>query len=46
MLPIPKGFTIPNGAEVDIKLVENGNFYEFVEPQKELSILVKIFHLI
>ncbi|MGX4687615.1 hypothetical protein JNUCC83_12300 (plasmid) [Vagococcus sp. JNUCC 83] len=32
--------TVPNGVEVEAKLVENGIFYEFVEPKKELYKLV------
>ncbi|OQO70427.1 AbrB family transcriptional regulator [Enterococcus villorum] len=35
MLTVPKDFNIPNGIEVEAKLVENGILYEFVEPQKE-----------
>lgn len=35
MLTVPKDFNIPNGVEVEAKLVENGILYEFVEPQKE-----------
>ena len=35
MLTVPKEFDVPNGVEVEAKLVENGIFYEFVEPKKE-----------
>lgn len=35
MLTVPKDFNVPNGVEVEAKLVENGILYEFVEPQKE-----------
>ena len=35
MLTVPKEFDIPNGVEVEAKLVENGILYEFVEPKKE-----------
>ncbi|EMF0060785.1 AbrB family transcriptional regulator [Enterococcus hirae] len=35
MLTVPKDFNVPNGIEVEAKLVENGILYEFVEPQKE-----------
>ncbi|MGX7015064.1 AbrB/MazE/SpoVT family DNA-binding domain-containing protein [Vagococcus silagei] len=35
MLTVPKEFDVPNGVEVEAKLVENGIFYEFVEPRKE-----------
>jgi len=35
MLTVPKDFDVPNGVEVEAKLVENGIFYEFVEPKKE-----------
>lgn len=34
MLTVPKDFNVPNGIEVEAKLVENGILYEFVEPQK------------
>lgn len=46
MLTVPKEFDVPNGVEVEAKLVENGILYEFVEPKKEFLILVKIFWLI
>ncbi len=32
MLTVPKEFDVPNGVEVEVKLVENGILYEFVEP--------------
>ncbi|MGM0279508.1 MULTISPECIES: AbrB/MazE/SpoVT family DNA-binding domain-containing protein [unclassified Enterococcus] len=35
MLTVPKDFNVPNGVEVEAKLVDNGILYEFVEPQKE-----------
>lgn len=35
MLTVPKDFNVPNGIEVEAKLVENSILYEFVEPQKE-----------
>lgn len=35
MLTVPKDFNVPNGVEVEAKLVENGILYEFVEPQRE-----------
>ena len=35
MLTVPKEFDVPNGVEVEAKLVENGILYEFVEPKKE-----------
>lgn len=35
MLTVPKDFDVPNGVEVEAKLLENGIFYEFVEPKKE-----------
>lgn len=35
MLTVPKDFNVPNGVEVEAKLVENGILYEFVEPQQE-----------
>jgi len=35
MLTVPKDFNVPNGVEVEAKLVENGILYEFVEPQNE-----------
>ena len=35
MLTVPKEFNIPNGVEVEAKLVENDIFYEFVEPKKD-----------
>ena len=35
MLTVPKEFDVPNGVEVEAKLVENGIFYEFVEPKKK-----------
>ncbi|BDP85952.1 hypothetical protein EfmAA610_31620 (plasmid) [Enterococcus faecium] len=34
MLTVPKDFNVPNGVEVEAKLVENGILYEFVEPHK------------
>lgn len=34
MLTVPKDFGIPNGVEVEAKLVENGILYEFIEPVK------------
>ncbi len=34
MLTVPKEFDVPNGVEVEAKLVENGILYEFVEPKK------------
>ncbi|MBW9322946.1 AbrB family transcriptional regulator [Enterococcus casseliflavus] len=34
MLTVPKDFGIPNGVEVEVKLVENGILYEFIEPVK------------
>lgn len=34
-LTVPKEFDVPNGVEVEAKLVENGILYEFVEPKKE-----------
>lgn len=36
MLTVPKDFNVPNGVEVEAKLVENGILYEFVEPQKRI----------
>lgn len=35
MLTVPKEFNIPDGVEVEAKLVENGIFYEFIEPKKD-----------
>ena len=35
MLTVPKEFDVPNGVEVEAKLVENGILDEFVEPKKE-----------
>ncbi|MHC5269477.1 AbrB/MazE/SpoVT family DNA-binding domain-containing protein [Enterococcus sp. LJL98] len=35
MLTVPREFDVPNGVEVEAKLVENGIFYEFVTPKKE-----------
>lgn len=35
MLTVPKNFNVPNGIEVEAKLVENGILYEFVNPVKE-----------
>ncbi len=35
MLTVPKEFDVPSGVEVEAKLVENGIFYEFIEPKKE-----------
>lgn len=35
MLTVPKEFDVPDGVEVEAKLVENGILYEFVEPKKE-----------
>lgn len=35
MLTVPKEFDVPNGVEVEAKLVENGILYEFIEPKKE-----------
>ena len=35
MLTVPKEFDVPNGVEVEAKLVENGILYEFLEPKKE-----------
>lgn len=43
MFTVPKDFDIPNGVEVEAKLVENGIFYEFVKQKKNFLILVKIF---
>lgn len=34
-LTVPKEFKVPNGVEVEPKLLENGIFYEFVEPKKD-----------
>ena len=34
MLTVPKDFNVPNGVEVEAKLVENGILYEFVEPTR------------
>lgn len=44
MLTVPKDFNVPNGIEVEAKLVENGILYEFVEHKKNFMILVKIFY--
>ncbi|BDP82345.1 hypothetical protein EfmAA290_30210 (plasmid) [Enterococcus faecium] len=49
MLTVPKDFNVPNGVEVEAKLVENGILYEFVEPQKEFydfSIIRKLKSLV
>ncbi|MGM0122647.1 hypothetical protein IGI37_000001 [Enterococcus sp. AZ194] len=35
MLTVLKDFNIPKGVEVQAKLVENGIFYEFIEPVNE-----------
>ncbi|MGX4687613.1 AbrB/MazE/SpoVT family DNA-binding domain-containing protein (plasmid) [Vagococcus sp. JNUCC 83] len=35
MLTVPKEFDVPNGVEVEAKLVENGILYEFVEPKQD-----------
>lgn len=35
MLTVPKEFHIPNGVEVEAKLVDNGVLYEFVEDKKD-----------
>ncbi|MGX7025381.1 AbrB/MazE/SpoVT family DNA-binding domain-containing protein [Vagococcus hydrophili] len=35
MLTVPKEFDVPNGVEVEAKLVENGILYEFVEPKRD-----------
>ena len=35
VLTVPKEFDVPNGVEVEAKLVKNGIFYEFVDPKKE-----------
>ena len=35
VLTVPKEFDVPNGVEVEAKLVKNGILYEFVVPKKE-----------
>lgn len=35
MLTVPKDLDVPNGVEVEAKLLDNGIFYEFVEHKKE-----------
>ena len=46
MLTVPKDFNVPNGVEVEAKLVENGILLNLLNHKKNFMILAKIFCLI